>query len=306
MKLHVHLGVHKTATTYLQGLLTRNGESLNKAGVGTMPLSQFRSFFTRNFMKFQAEEFRIEDQVERFFEHGVPSNIKGLILSDENLIGICNGLIGNGKPYQSSNKRLNHLRELLAGHRVTMHMSIRSYANFTSSAFCEAMRHTEHWVPFESFREKFDIESLRWPAMIERFAAALDPAEIKLWRFEDFRDNSSAIFRDLAFGIGSTTSSGESKTERPSFSEPAVIALETLSERVGATTAAKLVETLTERLPKGTGKGQYPAFDPWSADDHSRMAELYEEDCAAIPAKYWLIPPGSSKPARKERISAVA
>src|SRR6202000_1132004 len=100
MKLHVHVGVHKTATTYLQALIAKNGQSLNSTGVGMVPLYPFRSFFTRNLMQFVPGEFRIEDHLERFFERGIPPSIRGLILSDENLVGICKGLVSHGKPYQ--------------------------------------------------------------------------------------------------------------------------------------------------------------------------------------------------------------
>ena len=63
MELHVHVGVHKTATTYLQGLVARNCRRLHNNGVGAMPLTPFRRFFTRNFMQFPAGPYRIEDQI---------------------------------------------------------------------------------------------------------------------------------------------------------------------------------------------------------------------------------------------------
>jgi hypothetical protein len=293
MKLHVHVGVHKTATTYLQGQLAKKKQQLNQAGVGAMALGEFRPFFTRHLMDHPVGEFRIENHLEKFFDGGVPDKIRGLVLSDENLIGLCNGLISYGKAYRGSEARLERLRELLAGHEVTMFMAIRSYDGFTSSAYCEAMRHTQQFVRFDSFRSKFDREALRWPAMIRRFSAALRPVETKLWRFEDFRQQSDAIFDALAFGVDVGEQPEQPKAERPSFSGAAVSALEAIAKRHGQKTAAELVNAVSEGLPKGAGKGEYPAFDPWSADEHRSMAKLYDEDCAAIPAKYWLIPPGA-------------
>ena len=293
MKLHVHLGVHKTATTYLQGLLAKKKQRLNQAGVGAMGLGEFRPFFTRYLMDHPVGEFRIEDHLEKFFGDGAPADVRGLILSDENLVGLCNGLIAHGKAYRRSDSRLNRLRELLAGHEVTMFMAVRSYDSFTSSAYCEAMRHSQHFVTFDSFRSKFDIESLRWPAMIRRFSAALQPAEVKLWRFEDFREQSDHIFKALAFGVEAGKQPEQPKAERPSFSGAAVTVLETLAKRHGPKAAAELVDAVSEGLPKGSGKGEYPAFDPWAAEEHRSMIGLYDEDCAAIPAKLWLIPPGA-------------
>jgi len=71
---------------------------------------------------------------------------------------------------------------------------------------------------------------------------------------------------------------------------------------LGPKVAAEMVNEISQRLPKGSGKGEYPAFDPWSAEDHARMAVLYDQDCAAIPSHYWLIPPGAA--AAKDRVAA--
>jgi hypothetical protein len=293
MKLHVHVGVHKTATTYLQGQLATRKAELNQAGVGAMSLGEFRPFFTRHLMDHPVGTFRIEDHLEKFFGGAAPADIRGLVLSDENLIGLCNGFIGSGKPYRSSEVRLKRLKELLAGHEVTMFMALRSYDSFTSSAYCEAMRHTQQFVKFGAFRSKFDIESLRWPAMVQRFAAALQPAKIKLWRFEDFRRQSDRVFRELVFNCDTGPQPHEPKAERPSFSGAAVKVLETIAKRHDQKTAAGLVGAVSESLPKGLGKGEYPAFDPWGGEEHASMAKLYDEDCAALPAEYWLVPPGT-------------
>jgi hypothetical protein len=293
MKLHVHVGVHKTATTYLQGQLAKKKTELNQAGVGAMGLGEFRPFFTRHLMDHPVGTFRIEDHLEKFFVGAAPADIRGLVLSDENLIGQCNGLIAHGKAYPSSEVRLKRLKELLAGHEVTMFMALRSYDSFTSSAYCEAMRHTQQFVKFGAFRSKFDIESLRWPAMVQRFVAALQPAKVKLWRFEDFRQQSEPVFNALAFGVETAKQPEQPRAERPSFSGAAVSVLETLAKRHSPKTAAELVGAVSDSLPKGSGKGEYPAFDPWGAEEHASMVKLYDEDCAALPAEYWLIPPGT-------------
>jgi hypothetical protein len=306
MKLHVHLGVHKTATTYLQVLLARNMDRLNQAGVGMMPLAPFRSFFTRDLMQFPVREFRIEDHLDKFFEGDIPPNVRGLVLSDENIIGLCNGLIATGKPYMRAAGRLNRVRRLLSGHKVTLFLSVRSYAGYTSSAYCEAMRHTDEFIRFDTFRSYFDIEELRWPRMLQQYIEALQPAEVKLWRFEDFRQTSSRIARELAFGTDLDEEAVEPKAERPSFSGAAVDVLETLAHHLGPMATAGLVESISETLPKASGKTGYPPFDPWTADEHREMAALYDADCASIPAKYWLIPPGSSVGAQKKRVQAVA
>jgi hypothetical protein len=307
MKLHVHVGVHKTATTYLQGLFTKNKRSLNRAGVGAMALGQFRPFFTRNLMQHRVGEFRIEHHLDKFFEGGAPDDVRGLILSDENLIGLCNDLIATGKAYQRAEPRLERARGLLAGHQVTLFMAIRSYDDFTASAYCEAMRHTQQFATFDSFRARFDLETLRWPKLIRRLQAALKPADVKIWRFEDFRGHEDSVLKAIAFGADAGAKTEEAKVERPSFSGPAVSILEMISTRLGPSAAAQLVGPVSDILPKGTGNGHYPSFAPWEVDDRRAMASLYDEDCAAIPGSMWLIPLGEPLAGQpKAKVSAVA
>jgi len=303
MKLHVHVGAHKTATTYLQGLFAKNKRLLNQAGVGAMALGQFRPFFTRNLMRFQVGEFRIEDHLDKFFVDGAPNDVRGLILSDENLIGLCNDLTATGKAYQRAEPRLKRARGLLAGHEITLFMAIRSYDDFTASAYCEAMRHTKQFDTFDAFRARFDLETLRWPKLIRRLQAALKPVEVKIWRFEDFRGHEDSVLKAIAFGADAGIKMEESKVERPSFSGAAVSILDMVSARLGPAAAAELVGPVSDILPKGAGKSHYPAFDPWSADDRRAMASLYNEDCGSIPDSMWLIPPGVGT-AEKKRVAA--
>jgi len=273
----------------MQGLCELNQRKLNEAGVGFIPLTELRQSFTRHLMAFSPESFNIETYLERFFRGAQPSTVRGLILSDENFIGWGGTLIQSGRAYAEAEKRLTRIRELLAGHRITMFMAIRSYDSFTASLYCETLRNTQRFVKFNEFRRKFDFASVRWPGMVRRFADALRPDAIRLWRYEDFRPLSDRIVRDLAFDVEVSEKAAKAETlEHPSFSQTSVDILEMIADRFGASVAGELINSVPKILRKGD---RYPAYNPWDDENRGTMANLYEEDYRSFPDDIWLVRP---------------
>jgi len=288
LKIHVHVGVHKTATTFIQGRLKGNLAELNRAGIGYMPLWAFRHSHWHDLQKLSPETFRIEDHLDDFFTRGKPQEVRGLIISDENLLGMCGAMLRNGAIYAGVRPRLAHLRKLLAGHEVTLFCAVRRYDAFLASAYCEGLRTNIRYISFEDFTGRVNWKRMSWVALLSKFEEALQPDKTCLWRYEQFRENAESVIRALAFGQHVRDKSEESdKTAYPSFSQAAVDALESVSERLGRAVAAKLVRPVADALPKGE---EFPEFNPWGPEDKTRLARRYEEDCRMIPAEKWLLP----------------
>ena len=72
MQIHIHVGVHKTATTFIQSRLKGNLAKLNRAGIGYMPVWAFRTSFWKEPLKIDPATFRIEDHLGDFFPRGLP------------------------------------------------------------------------------------------------------------------------------------------------------------------------------------------------------------------------------------------
>ncbi len=289
MKIHVHVGVHKTATSFMQERLKGNLTKLNKAGVGFMPLFQYRTTFVKNLMKLNPATFDLEDYLGDFFPTGVPDHVKGIIMSDENLIGLCGTMLTTGNVYSGVRSRLAHLRKLLAGHEVTLFCAVRRYDTFLASAYCEGLRTNFRYINFEDFTNRVNWKALSWPSMLERFESGLKPSNVKYWRYEQFRANSQRVLQSLAFGETVDEISNENvKAAYPSLSQAAVDALDSVAERLGRDVASRLVRAISSSLPKSEG---YADFDPWGTAEKSRLSRRYDDDCATIAPEKWLIPP---------------
>ncbi len=287
MKIHIHIGVHKTATTYMQNTLHENRQELRAAGIGYISLWELRQIFTECFMDFVPGEFKIESMLPKFFDNKVPKEIRGLIISEENIIGYCGGLLMSGFPFANASLRLARLRELLAGHEITMFCAVRSYDNFLSSAYCEGIRNTQQFVPFQEYKDRLQWAKIQWPYLINRFEESLRPHKTLLWCYEDFRKNSEKILNALAFdaGVKLTPPSGRN-AEYPSFSTTTLAALEALAQAIGAPAASALIDAAAGAYPKGE---KFPAFEPWSANEQNLLDEMYRSDRLAIDASRWFI-----------------
>lgn len=292
MEIHVHVGVHKTATTYLQNLLKGEARDLRQKGIGYAPLGRIRSSLTRRLMSFDQKDFKIEDQLGMFFEsHVVPARPR-LIISDENLIGYCGSIVANGRGFENVEARMSQLRRLLGKHQISLFVAVRCYDGFLSSAYSEGLRNLGRFVAIDDFRRRLDIDSIRWPNLIQKMRAGLEPTRTVIWRFEDFPQIGDDVRSELTFNA-SAVRSVSATPERPSFSQIAVDVMHTVAERHGAAVASALIDQIGSALPKDSARS---AFDPWSAEERAALKTLYAEDCRAIDAHLWLQPGGRTAP----------
>jgi hypothetical protein len=287
MKIHVHAGAHKTASTYLQTILQLNRPALAESGIGYAPLPVLRKSLTNRLHELCPSTFRIEDLFHLFFNgHGVPPEIHGLIVSDENLLGLTSAFLRSGRLYARAGDNLSHLRSLIPDREIVLFVSIRSYDEFVASIYCEGLRWSWQSFSFHEFWRKLDIESLRWPALLQRMIDALQPASVIVWRYEDFKDHEEKITSELVFGSLQAVNREVSTTLKSSMSDEAVRLIEILIGRCGRRLTAQLVPIIDRMYAKERG---YAPFSPWSPEQREQLRQLYESDVRELP-RSWLFP----------------
>jgi hypothetical protein len=288
MRIHVHVGVHKTATTYIQHSLAANQSQLNALGIGFMPLTRFRKAFTDNLDELAKVSARIEYVVQYFFADVKPVSPVGLILSDENLVGDSLEIAIAGRPLISGRRRLGLLNEILAGHEVTMFMAIRNYADYIASSYAEALRALPEFVTFDAVKARLRADAFDWPRIIAAFCDSLRPAHVRLWRFEEAREDMDAIVRAIAFDFPGELNKAIGDQGRYSLSQTAVDELHELAARKGPAAATKRLDEIRSVF------GDYanePSFKPWSQAEHRQWSQKYDADCRRISDSLWLVKP---------------
>ncbi|MDQ4086461.1 MAG: hypothetical protein M3177_00365, partial [Pseudomonadota bacterium] len=113
MRLVLHFGAHKTATTYIQSTLAASQSSLSDYGVGYVPLDEMRERVTP---LAGPRRLNAGGTLRKLIdEHGDRGR---LILSDENMSGLCSNAVKAGTFYAEIDKRAERLVAAAQGHEV--------------------------------------------------------------------------------------------------------------------------------------------------------------------------------------------
>lgn len=288
MHIHLHLGAHKTATTYLQSTLATNLARLNELGIGYLPLDPFRRTITERLNVLAARHARIEEFLPLFFANAALASPDRIIMSDENLIGHCPEITDNGVPFGNSVQRLKMLHDLLAGHRVTLFFAMRSYDTFIASAYCEALRGAHQFIEFPTVKARLKTDQFDWAGLVERFREVLAPHAVRIWRFEDFRSDPLKVLRQMAFDYDGEIAPADQWSVRQSFSQQAMDMLHNLARTAGISVATQMQKSLTDKMSKKAG---FPDYYPWNTRERDYWTRKYAEDCQRIDKSLWLIPP---------------
>jgi hypothetical protein len=261
---------------------------LNRNGIGYLPVWRFRSSFWKDYMTLSPETFRIEDHLKDFFTNTPPSDVRGLIISEENLLGFCGNFVKTGRLFNGVRPRLAHLSRLLAGHEVTLFAAVRSYDGFICSAYCEGLRSNRNYFDFEEFHARINWKLMNWPHLLKRIEEGLQPAQTVLWRYEQFRDHSEEILQRLAFGHVLAPEKTDGTTSLyMSFSQLAMDAIDCIAKQMGDEIAGQLVRPISETFTKSEDR---PSFNPWTDQREAWLSRRYAEDCETISSTKWLLP----------------
>ena len=105
-RIHLHLGAHKTATTYIQRILATNKDTLLENGVFYLPLAQTRAKLSKQIMGLSRKGRRSADLVSH--RQAILDELSGkglerchtVLISDENLLG-SPGRFKKGNVYET-------------------------------------------------------------------------------------------------------------------------------------------------------------------------------------------------------------
>ncbi|WP_112323454.1 hypothetical protein [Oceanibium sediminis] len=290
MKISLHLGAHKTASTYLQTALERNADLLAARRVGFVPLDDLRAEVTRRVWQrpgWDAErQAKAVRQAEAFLEPQLRrDDIDRLILSDENLIGTPGEIVLGGQLYPDVAARLGALPGLLAGHEVEIFLAVRPLINFTRSIYCESLRAPlPEFTEPEAFRAAWDRNAPDWGQVIRRIRGAFPDSPITLWSHAMVRSDAGALLNLLSGLEDSPGYDLEQIYRRPSLSQRATEALLEIGRGDGTRAMAEAATDLNRAHPLGEGNRQYMLWPrPRMRKDRLAWPDTYAALAGAAP-----------------------
>lgn len=286
MKLHVHLGAHKTATTFIQSHLHDQRAVLAEAGIGVVPIHEIRRDFTASFEwahRFDPFWFFLVRPFLRRRLDRLQARHPGeklLILSEENIAGLLRLNSMRGGLYPSISARIGVFDGLLTGRDRHYFFAIRNYADHIVSTYLQmAMRGR---VPsFDVYRRRLGNSDRGWASVISDLARIVGPERVTVWTYERFKDDPAAIIGRLAPGAALETSMDAlARDVLPSLSAKGFRALKALSPMLTAgerQRMAKLLRNFPFESPNERIEITDQAF-------LARMTERYATDKATIRA----------------------
>lgn len=280
MTIALHLGVHKTGSTYLQAALQSCAPALAEAGVGVVPFETLRAEFTaRAWARPDRDAARNSEnrQAAAAWLRGVLAGRPArLVLSDENLLGTPDEIVATGRLYPRLEARLGPMAEMLRGERVELYLGLRHPAEFSRSVFCENLRAPQReFTPAEAFRERWLAGDTSWQPVVARIRALFPDAPVVLWNFKTFREDPDRVIAAVA-GVERLPDYEVAPWDRRQGLSQA--ATETLLE-IGARDGARAMAAQSHEIAKAHPLAESNwLYELWSADETPAFQEQFSRD----------------------------
>lgn len=218
MKVLVHLGVHKTATTFIQSQLANNRPALAKKGFGMAGIWAVRKRFTNLFDRLAwfdpVWRFLTRPMLRRRLDRliGETAGAHTFLLSDENLAGTISANYLFGRLYPWMGLRAKMLAGVLSGHDTHYFLCIRRYPDYLVSSWLQLASKGKP-PPFEKYVEKFAPDGRGWTEVVADLVHAVGRERVTVWSYDWFSEDPHRVFALLAPGTDFTVAEQELKRE---------------------------------------------------------------------------------------------
>lgn len=285
-EIRLYLGAHKTATTHLQGILIANRERLALKGVHLAAPPDVRKEWMPLF--FQAtrklrQSGAIPQELLLDLRKIIPKT-GNLILTEENILGVSDGLIKKPGIYPNAPYRLKALRKIFSGCDMSLYFSLRSYDGFWRSMYSETVR-TQGFLPWSDFYNPETFDGRKWQETVLDFRSALPKSKITLWRFEDFRAVMPLVLMKLTeeSDVAPLIAAYKSDATRTSLSQKTVDILSEVVPALGREAAQQWTRSINKHYSLEAG---YPAFSPFNDAESAEMRARYTKDIEYIRRRF--------------------
>jgi hypothetical protein len=286
-RVHIHLGTHKTATTFIQNWLSQHQALLMANQIATIPLNMLRGQFTPTFWGFVYGQAAWSPALAQQLRAIIDANIVAagfdlqatrlLILSDENLLGSLSTLTNKGLLYPDLATRMARLAAVFEGCVIQPFLALRSYSEFYPSAYAETLR-AGHIKPFAEYMDGLDLTGNSWLGVVDAVESVF--GSVALWPYELFRDNATTVLSALLQTPVAAELMEKSPIARRSLTLKGLDIVMRCQGTLSALEMKKLVHLLAERMVFDSPDGRITIDDP-AINDRLDAQYQRELDCLA-------------------------
>lgn len=285
-KVILHVGAHKTATTYLQARLAKSVNPLRQMQVGYVDLQQFREAqalaggLRRAEPRYALLRHRaLRRELSRLIERQIYFGATRVVLSDENILGNLGELFGDHDFYPRAGARVRVLVDALSNWDVEIAVSTRCYASFLVSVW-------SHIVMRDGFRP-FDPRCAGallggdrgWVDVLSDIRRAVPNAKICHWAYEDLAGNEHDVLQALIGEVAPSAVEPITWQALMGLSAPAVEQIADLYNKGDSALSAERIRAVARHFSKAQG---YRRYDPWPSNIEFRLTGRYRDDLRRI------------------------
>lgn len=281
--LIVHVGAHKTGSTFLQNTMKNNLKLLRENAVGYFGGEDARVNFTRNIV-YPAVGLRESAQTRGDFVSQARSLLEekagdttSLFLSNENVLGYCDLTLNEGLIYPKAKSVFEFISELSGDWNVKIVYFIRGYSDFIESTYVQKIKEGFSYT-FEKYKRLCHPEKISWVESVDAARALFGEDNVTLVKYEDFRNDQIEILDKVLSTLPDSPIELEvdaGKTVNPSYSNIALELARMANSVLRKTDLKDYRNFLTRRFPVS----EYGRVSLLTDEERAMFHKKYQEDC---------------------------
>jgi hypothetical protein len=275
IKIIIHAGAHKTASTHLQNRLLENEKRVVKSGCSYLGPEKIRDQFGTLWRALGRSD--TSDEQERKLA-ALAAGQPRLVISEENIIGGFKDLMNGPNRailYPKAVERLARLAQLVAPNPLHIAMAVREPSSYYVSVYNQLLL-SGRFQTWERFSKGLDPTAVKWSDILRPIAEIPGVAAVSIWRYEDYHRLLPQILNTLL---------GQPRPDIPLHMEKRMH--EGLSERAvqacctwhAAGYGGRLGAVAREDFPVSDA---YPKFSPWPEALMRESRAAYGRDIEAL------------------------
>lgn len=268
MKVVLHVGAHRTASTSFQAYMRQNARIFNEAGLGFWGPGRTRKGLLTGVIPSgwpsfgRDQEKRASGRIQLELDRAENRGLKTLLISEENMIGSVRGAHRDCKLYSAIGERMARYNWAFEDRVSKVVLTIRSHELWWSSALAYAVQRGASVVQAGDCGDILD-NSRSWRHVITDLACAMPEAEVLVLPFERFAGRPSLTLKAATGHNGPVLRCPDWLNRAPDLAMLRTI-LEDRRED-------------TDQVPPADGR-----WMPFSAEQRTELRQRYVDDL------YWL------------------
>ena len=275
IKIIIHAGAHKTASTHLQNRVLENENLVVKSGCSYLGPEKIRDQFGTLWRALGRSD--TPDEQKRKLA-ALAAGQPRLVISEENIIGGFKDLMNGPNRailYPIAVERLARLAQLVAPNPLHIAMAVREPSSYYVSVYNQLLL-SGRFQTWERFSKGLDPTAVKWSDILRPIAEIPGVAAVSIWRYEDYHRLLPQILNTLL---------GQPRPDIPLHMEKRMH--EGLSERAvqacctwhAAGYGGRLGAVAREDFPVSDA---YPKFSPWPEALMRESRAAYGRDIEAL------------------------